>query len=349
MVRPSTVSEAVLTSSNIVETAPAAYAGGTTYALGDQVSILTGTTAALYESLQDDNIGNTPESSPTFWEPIGTTYSTYSGATSYSLGDRVISTTTHKVYESLAGSNTGNALTDTTKWLDVGPTNKWAMFDTVNGTLTSHPTEIDVTLSMTGRVDAVGLVGMTNVVSVQVIVSTIADGELYNETFATVSTVGITDWYTYFFEDIVQRDALLVPGLPAYSNPTIRVILTGTGTADMSLGTLVVGKSKYLGAALRDGASVGINDFSRKDTDDFGNYTIVERAFAKRGTFRVAMASNMVDGIQRTLGELRATPTLFEASDEFSSTLIFGFYKNFSIGFEYALTSYCNIEIEGLT
>lgn len=277
------------------------------------------------------------------------THSAYNVGTTYADGDRVLDAGGLRVYESLVGSNTGNALTDATKWLDVGPANKWAMFDTINGTVTTDSTEVDVTLDLTGRIDTIGLVNMTNVVSVQVIISTVADGEVYNETYSTVSTVGINNWWSYFFEDIVQKDALIISGLPVYVDPTIQIVLTGTGTADMSIGTLMVGRKKYIGDALRDGSSVGITDYSRKDTDDFGNYMIVERAFAKRGNFRLAMTSNMVDDVQRTLADYRATPTIFSASDDFSSTLIFGFYKDFSIGFEYPGTSYCSLELEGLT
>ena len=73
LIRPKEISGSVLDATNIVETAPAAYAGGTTYPIGDQVTVFTGTTAVLYESLQNSNTGNTPASSPLWWEPIGTT------------------------------------------------------------------------------------------------------------------------------------------------------------------------------------------------------------------------------------------------------------------------------------
>jgi hypothetical protein len=234
-------------------------------------------------------------------------------------------------------------------WIDVGPTNKWALFDAVNGTLTTHPQKVDITLTVAGRVDAIALVSLANVSGVQVIVNTVADGEIFNQSFAMISTVGINDWHDYFFEDILQKDALLINGLPIHADPIIRVILTGSGTADMSIGTMVFGRTKYIGATLRDGAGVGIRDYSRKEADDFGNYVLIERAFAKRGTFRLSMPHSMVDDVHQALSEYRATPTVYSASDDFTSTLIFGFYKDFSIGFEYPTTSYCNIELEGLT
>ena len=50
-----------------------AYAGGTTYAKGDRVAGTTAGTAPFYQSLVAGNVGNTPASSPTKWQPIGTT------------------------------------------------------------------------------------------------------------------------------------------------------------------------------------------------------------------------------------------------------------------------------------
>lgn len=352
IIRPQAISASNLTLSNIVETAPAVYNAGTNYGLGAQAYVAGGisnSTAMLYESLQAGNVGHTPASSPDWWMPIGITYLVWNAGTNYATGARVNDNTNHLVYESLVDGNLNHAVTDPAFWGLVGPTNKFAMFDDVNGTVTTHPTEIDVTMTFTGRVDSVALVNMSNVISVQIIVSTIADGTLYDETFSTVSTDGIGDWYDYFFEEIVQQNARLITGLPVNANPTIRAILTGSGTADMYVGSLVVGLSKNIGETTREGASVGITDYSRKEVDDWGSYQLMERAFSKRGTFRLAMPKNSIDEVYRILSQYRATPIVYSAADEFASTLIFGFFKDFSIGFEYDQTSFCNIEVEGLT
>jgi hypothetical protein len=92
LVRPITVLDAVLTTSNVVETAlPAAYVAGTTYAAAVSVSVTTGTVIACYTSLQPGNIGRTPASSPLWWQLSGTTYASYVGGTTYALGDAATS------------------------------------------------------------------------------------------------------------------------------------------------------------------------------------------------------------------------------------------------------------------
>jgi hypothetical protein len=234
-------------------------------------------------------------------------------------------------------------------WLDIGPTNKWAMFDDYNGTTTTDPTLIDVTVAVTGRVDSVALLNIVNAASARVIVSTTLDGTIFDQTYSLTSADGIADWYDYFFEEVVLKRKLLVTPLPVNANPTVRVILTGTGTGLVQCGTLIVGLSKDLGETDRDGAQVGITDYSRKEVDTFGNYTIVPRAFSDRGSFKIRMAKASVDGVRDLLSDFRTTPAVYAASLDYNSTLIWGFFRDFNIEIDYPLESLCSIEIEGLT
>ena len=67
-----------------------------------------------------------------------TDYPAWSSVTAYTVGARVILTATHRRYEALAASTNVSPSTDPTKWLDLGPTNRWAMFDARVGTATSR-------------------------------------------------------------------------------------------------------------------------------------------------------------------------------------------------------------------
>jgi len=345
IIRPTSAADFTLTSSNVPETPPATYAGGTTYALGDLVSVYTGTQATVYESLEASNLGNTPASSPTKWNPIAITYALYAGGTTYSIGDVVIDATTHKQYESLANSNLGNALTDATKWLDLGSNNRWRMFDQLNSSLTIRDEQIDVTVDINGRADGIAILNVL-AATIQIIVESDAV-EVYNETFDMVSDSGIDNWYEYFFEPIVRRSNLLVTDLPNVADPTIQIIIDN-GTGSTEVGTVVIGQSKDLGFTIY-GARIGIQDYSRKVTDEFGNFTIVERAFAKRATFDVTVDNDKIDAIADLLALYRATPVVWAGTDEYNSTWIYGFYKDFSIQIKYISKSNLSLEIEGLT
>src|SRR3546814_11669869 len=63
--------------------------------------------------------------------------------------------------------------------------------------------------------------------------------------------------------------------------------------------------------------TIGITDFSRRETDDFGVTTVVERGFARRMSVRFALPSDAADTVQRTLAELRATSARWAADDRF--------------------------------
>jgi pimeloyl-ACP methyl ester carboxylesterase len=86
-----------------------------------------------------------------------TDYPAWSSATAYAVGARVILTATHRRYEALAASTNVSPSTDPTKWLDLGPTNRWAMFDARVGTATSRAASLQVGLAP-GAIDALALI-----------------------------------------------------------------------------------------------------------------------------------------------------------------------------------------------
>jgi hypothetical protein len=346
LIRPKTADTIV---SNIVEAAPATYSGVATYAQGAQVKVANDEVFDVYTSLAAGNTGHDPADNPDWWEASGSIYPEYDAGVTYAEGDRVQDSTSHRVYESFAAANIGHALTDVVWWGDVGPTNAYAMLDNYNGTTTVHPHRIDITQTFSGRIDSLALLNLKNAVSARIKMSTIEDGVVYDQVFSLVSTDGISDWFTYFFEDVRRKGTLAVTGLPTYVDPTIHVVIEGNGSTPVEAGLLSIGLSKFLGVTDRDGAEIGIRDYSRKDVDDFGNYTIIERAFSKRGNFRCILPNSAVDGVIDTLADYRSVPAVYIASKSFGASLLFGFYRDFNVELAYPTESICSLELEGLT
>lgn len=281
-----------------------------------------------------------------------TDYAAWSGATTYALGARVISVVTHRVYESLVAGNLNHdptVLANAQFWLDIAPTNKWAMFDSYNATQTTHASVIDFTTQMTGRIDSLALLNLSNALSVRIVMTAPADGVVFDETFSLVSSAGVSDWFTYFFEDVLRMDTFFVKELPTYLNPSVRIIITGDGGSPVGVGIFSIGLSKNLGKTLHDGASVGIVDYSRKDTDEFGNFILVQRSFAKRGSFQTRIDKAQVDGVIATLTSYRAVPAVYLASEDYGATLLFGIFREFNVEIDRPLESLCSIDLEGLT
>jgi hypothetical protein len=329
LIRPFTVTDSVLLSSSISESGAVALAGDMTD--GDDAEALAGDETGLLLYAGD-------EAASLEWD----------AATTYALGDRVIVTDTnyHHAFESLQGSNLNKPpRTNADYWLDRGASNRWAMFDQYNGTQSTAPGQITVEVEPTGRIDIIALLNIS-AATVRIESEDEIDGVIFDETYSMVSTAGITDWYAYFFEEIIRKGDLVVD-LPPYVAPTVTVTFTDAGET-VAVGTLILGQVKNIGGTVY-GATVGITDYSRKDTDDFGNYTIVERAFSKRGEFRVWCDTNRYDEIQRVLALYRATPIVYLGTDEFACTQVYGFYRSFDLEFTGPNKSYCSLEIEGLT
>ncbi|EPR09867.1 hypothetical protein M527_06995 [Sphingobium indicum IP26] len=346
LIPPAEVTRANLVASNVPDVPPAAYAGGTTYADGDRASVVQGDgfTYKIYESLVGGNIGN-PVTDGNFWLYLADTYAEWNVGTTYAVDHIVISTASDHAYQSLQAGNIGHSLTDQSWWLDLGPTNRFKMFDRASSSQTLNGESIDVTFDVTGRVNAVSVLNMT-AATVQLIMSTAEDGEIYNETVSLVSSGGVTNWWEYFFLPVSRYGDWTFTDLPVNRNPTIRVIVTEpNGIA--KVGTVAAGLSRDIGRLVYP-SSIGIQDYSRKEADEFGAFTIVERGYANRGSYKTSVDERQVDAITNFLKPLRATPIVIVGVENYRSTWIFGFMKDWSWQFAGPNESYLMLELEGL-
>ena len=278
-------------------------------------------------------------------------YAEWAVGTTYAAGDKVIVLSTHSVYESLVGSNLGNDPTtdDGTNWLRLGATNRWKAFDQKISDHVTNTTTIDYEFSnFTTNVTSVALFGLVGI-SANVTVTDPIDGEVYNETISLIDNRNIVDWYTYFFEEQAQRQEAQFLNIPPYLASTLDVNVTAANTDTAELGQIVFGFLSEIGATTY-GTAISIEDFSRKETDAFGNFIVVERAYAQLADFDVQFPTASARKIQRTLAEYRATPIVYVGSEDVSyGTTIYGFYRRFDLTLETPSISFGAIEVEGLT
>jgi hypothetical protein len=273
------------------------------------------------------------------------TYAAYNAGTTYAK-DAFVDYGTH-IYQSLVNSNTGNQPDiSPTFWVLVGPDNTHAMFDDQISTATVSATPLTVVLA-TGLCNALALFGLVGS-QVQVSITDGAGGpSIYSRTVSLDGTF-IYDWYQYFFEPYLQIEELVLTDLPPYPNARMTVTLSDPST--VQVGQLVWGTQYELGDA-EHGASVGIIDYSRKDTDEFGTTTFVERNFSKRMTARLMLDTAQIARVQQVLARVRSKPSVWVGvpGDElFRPLTVYGFYRDFSIDIAYPTKSYCSLEIEGL-
>lgn len=378
ILRPMIINNPALVSSNVPETDYAAYNPATTYALGTPVIDVSPAAAVTLSIASPCVVSWTAHGLPAETPLVLTTTGALptgltAGVAYYVLaltvdtfmlsakpggapintsgtqsGVHTATASLHRIYESLQAGNLGHPpRSSPTWWLDVGATNCWKMFDGSVTSQTSQPNAISVSIKTLGRMDSVALLNIEAAILYVTLTDDI-EGIVYDRIFSLISPSGITDWYSYFFESITRLTDYVVLDMPPYANATLDITLDYGGGGNALCGACVVGQRKELGGT-QYGANVGIMDYSVKQKDTFGNYTILERAFNKRGKFSLWVNNSLVDELQTILASYRATPVVYIGADAFGSTMIYGFYKDFSTVISYPNASLCDIELEGLT
>ena len=286
----------------------------------------------------------------------------WDSGTTYSQGDIVtVLGTTQRRFESVDDNNEDNFPPDSPNdWLDLGATNRWRMFDDGTSTLTSNPELIEISIQIPAEqlADGIAFFGL-DAGAVEIEVSD-ENGALYQKEREFLIGVSESNWWSYFFGSVLgfqdPTQDIVALALPTVFGATIRIkIKRETGIA--RCGLIVVGRQQQLATSIY-GSSVGIRDFSIKEADAFGNFTVVERRFVKRAEVDLIMDTNQVSGIQRALANRRATPTVYigsKAADpfEFENTIheeliLYGYYSDFDLVLTDANTTRGTIDIEGL-
>lgn len=254
------------------------------------------------------------------------------------------------IYISLVASNIGKtpgAIGSEGNWLIKGPTNVYAMFDSQVNTQTIAASPLTITFTPNVTIDAIAIVNISTATTVTVNMLDRPGGvNVFSKTYQLDGTI-ITDWYGYFFEPFDIDSEIVIQGIPLYPTAVITVSITSATT--VAVGSLLFGSIDTLGTTSY-GSSVGIRDYSTKETDAFGNTTFVQRPFSRRGSFSMDIPKANLNRVSKTLEAIRTTPVVWIASDDddYQFSTIFGYYRDYNIEISYPTHSLCSLEIEGL-
>lgn len=268
----------------------------------------------------------------------------WSDSTSYSVGQRVLAD--HRVYEAIE-NNVGMApALSPAEWIPVGASNRWRMFDARIGSVTSAADAVSVTVRP-GLIGAIALIGVSaDSVTVSMVDS--AEGVVFEESVELQDTSVVRDWFGYFFEPISVRSSAVIANLPPFRAAEVTVTIQAPG-AIAHVGELVFGRLWQFAPAFRYGSSFEIQDFSRKDRDPWGTWSVGERDYSHGGRWPVLVRNDQVDDLIRVLARLRARPAVYIGSPRWDAAMIYGFYRSFDVVISYPTYSELSIEIEGLT
>lgn len=275
----------------------------------------------------------------------------WDAATSYTEGQVVTRTTTHKRYENLiAGVDSVlpevAALATPKRWLEIGASNRWSQFDRKIGTATTStgnlttvlkpgPTEglalldiVGVSATITGKIDTGGTV-------------------IYSKTIDLDSTV-IESVYDWMFGERTQKRNVVLTDLPG-QYPTIELTVTINSTIGSAVGVLAVGRVFTIGAT-EYGAGAGIINFGKVTDDGFGNRTWIEGDWANRVTLPLVANTSDFNRIHRKLAEVRSTPSIYIGSnlDSMEPLVVYGVYRDLYITVPNVTNISMNLEIDGM-
>ncbi len=254
-------------------------------------------------------------------------------------------------FESLHGTNLGNdPALDVAEdhWVDLGAVNAFKMFDNAVQSQTENAETITVSIAFDGGVllDTLWLDNL-DAATLDVTITDAVDGVVREASFDLISLSGITDFYGWCFEPISRLKSVLLQDLPPYPGVTLDVVLSDPG-AVAKCGLVTPGLAKSLGTT-QWGVRIGIDDYSRKEVNELGNFVVVERAFSKTMNAVINVAADFTDELAETLAAYRATPALWVASGQYTSTAIWGFFASFDEEIAYPDLTLCSLEIKGLT
>jgi len=251
-----------------------------------------------------------------------------------------------RVFESVVNSNLGNDPDDgdLTKWLPIGVSNAFAMFDNSNSTATTNPDEIIVEVDVSNLTNAVALINCQASSARFEIFE--AGQKIFDET-VFLRDFGSVDWYDFYFGEIQLYPNYVNYELPSITDAVGKLTLSRPGNT-ASIGSLVYGTSFDVGETLY-GITFGIRDFSIKDTDEFGNAILVKRGFRNTIEASLKIDNVAVSRVLSVLAEYRATPAVWVADQDRDYTILFGYYNDFSIVLPHPAYAECSLTLEALT
>lgn len=282
----------------------------------------------------------------------------YDVGTTYGLNDQAIETVNHREYQSLQAGNVGHALpnfslgeTVNAWWVDIGSSNKWAMFDLSrnNATFGASPLVVQIAPGVRSNTLALlGLAGQTVTVSGT---SVAGGGTVYGPVVKNIAARIVNNWYDYFYAPFGATPSILLMDLPPYGD-LILTISIDNGIGQAGCASIVVGNYTYIGDMEFNPVSDAIN-LSLVTRDIFGNVVFTPRRSIPKTTQKVFAIAGLANTIRQLRASLNAQVALWVGLDDITadygeSLIIVGFYRAWTMDLSNGTVLEQTLEIEEL-
>lgn len=250
------------------------------------------------------------------------------------VGQERILTTTHRKYRAAIVSTDSpdvGVLADPKTWVDIGPTNKWAMIDNRNSTQSIDSGGITISYAPGRVTPTVSGFNITGVSSVDISVSIPVTGEIYTKSVPMVDNSGVYDYFTWCWSPLVTKTEFVVTDLPFYATATIELDFVATG--DTGVGSVVFGTATQLGA-INYGTSFKLLAGGIED----------DSAVMKLIDYKFTIWNNQGGAVFRLLETVLGKPAVYFANENIDNgAMVLGYYVDSNISID--TPSYCPVSL----
>ncbi len=256
---------------------------------------------------------------------IVTRYPNWDSATTYNFGEVLFHEQYY--YKSVVDNNLNVTPTDNpSEWLRWSVSNRYAQIDlrattytTWDATTATVPA--DNALISTFNNESYDIISFGGVSGASITVELYDNGDtlIHSETRVIYNRPNSNSWYNYYFDEFeIGVDASFLFRLPPQSGGYITTTVEADGDGAAQVGYMVAGSSVYVGDSLF-GASLGLEDNSLIEIDDFGITTIVKRTANSFMDVDVVFPSQQVKQMERKASEVFGKIALFIGDESVDS------------------------------
>lgn len=261
-------------------------------------------------------------------------YAVWNSATIYDIGDRCIKG--HRIYEGQVDATATkknqnkdpedpvNQFGPIIYWVDIGPTNRYAMFDGYVNTQTIATTSMTVVLKA-GAFNSIYLDGL-DAKEYDVVVKDAPGGNVIYTSSGNLRGNRPDTYWEYWFNPFANLKSKVLTGIPPYTNMELTLTLSSGVGAQVKCGVLAIGMFKNLGRT-QQGAEAKPKNYGFVKTDQYGKNTYKIGKKALDITGGAIIDRDEARQVQSILLEALGVPSVISCSDKdtFSGLNNFGF------------------------
>lgn len=242
---------------------------------------------------------------------------TFTNLGSYKKGDEVIVSSVHRKYRCLVSETFEYPVDGATEdasatWIDIGPTNKWAMFDEKTTTQTIGGDQWSVEFETDRYVDTLSVIGSAGLSSCLIQAWDASESLIYSQSIIPIDTAAMIGPFANASDDVFYKPSFYVDDLDSQGKP-FRINLTFNADTSSSVGAVVFGAAIELGDCISGTRNEKL-DYSRQEYDQFGELTYIQRPVVNLSYFNVLSDKYLSGVISRFFDLIRKKNTLWIAN-----------------------------------